>query len=254
MTKASNSLPENGISINKYISSRGVCSRREADRMLEKGQVTLNGKIAKKGNRVIDGDQVAIKGKLLPTRNTNKPVYILLNKPQGIVSTTSSKDPNNVIEYIDFPERIFPIGRLDKDSEGLLLLTNDGDIVNKILRASNAHEKEYLVTVNKPVEENFLYHMRKGVPILDTITLPAKVTQVGKNSFKIILTQGLNRQIRRMCEQLGYEVRRLKRIRIMHITDEKLEVGTWRHLRPSELKKLSRATEDSTKNPKEYPK
>ncbi len=237
-----------GISINKYISSRGICSRREADRMLERGQVTLNGKPAQKGNRVLPGDQVAIKGKLLAQQNTNKPVYILLNKPKGIVSTTSTKDPNNVIEYIDFPERIFPIGRLDKDSEGLLLLTNDGDIVNKVLRSSNQHEKEYQVTVDKKIDPNFLHHMRKGVPILDTITLPAQVTQTGPRSFTIILTQGLNRQIRRMCEQLGYQVRQLRRVRIMHIEDDQLQTGTWRHLRPSELRKLLQATEHSQQN------
>ncbi len=241
-------MPENGISINKYISSRGICSRREADRMLEKGKIQLNGKVAKKGNRVMPGDKVAVNGKLLRQQNTNKPYYLLLNKPQGIVSTTSKKDPNNVVDYIDFSERIFPIGRLDKDSEGLLLLTNDGDIVNKILRSSNEHEKEYQVTVDRPVDENFLHHMRKGVPILDTITLPAQVTQTGKHSFSIVLTQGLNRQIRRMCEQLGYQVRSLKRVRIMHISDDRLEVGTWRHLRPSELKKLIRATADSDNN------
>ncbi len=241
---------DNGVSINKYISSRGICSRREADKMIEKGRIKINGKVAQKGNRVFDGDKVAINGKLLPQQNKKKPIYLLFNKPKGVVCTTSKKDENNIIDFLDFPVRIFPIGRLDKDSTGLLLLTNDGDIVNKILRASNKHEKEYEVTVNKRIDENFLHHMAKGVPILNTITLPAKVRPLGKNSFSIVLTQGLNRQIRRMCEQLGYEVEELKRTRIMHIEDPKLAEGKYRPLHPSEFKKLMAATEHSVKYPK----
>ncbi len=247
MSKDSAPLPDDGISINKYISSRGICSRREADRLLESGKVQLNGKTARKGNRVYAGDQVSLNGKLLKQNNQVKPIYLLLNKPKGIVCTTSKKDKNNIIDFVGLPVRIFPIGRLDKDSTGLILLTNDGDIVNKILRASNEHEKEYEVTVDKEVDDNFLHHMAKGVPILGTITNPAEVKKTGKNSFTITLTQGLNRQIRRMCEQLGYQVEDLKRTRIMHITDPTLAEGKYRPLHPSEYKKLMRATEKSMK-------
>ncbi len=196
------------------------------------------------------GDKVSVRGKLLPQETKVKPIYLLFNKPKGVVCTTSKKDKNNIIDFLEFPVRIFPIGRLDKDSTGLLLLTNDGDIVNKILRASNKHEKEYEVVVNKNIDENFLHHMAKGVPILGTITLPAKVQRTGRNSFTITLTQGLNRQIRRMCEQLGYEVESLHRSRIMHITDPKLAEGKYRPLHPGEFKRLMAATQHSVKYPK----
>ncbi len=250
MSREEQPFPESGISLNKYISSQGICSRREADKLIEKGRVKINDKIAQKGNRVMEGDKVSINDKLLPQKSKKKPIYLLFNKPKGVVCTTSKKDKNNIIDFLDFPVRIFPIGRLDKDSTGLILLTNDGDIVNKILRSSNEHEKEYEVTVNKNIDDNFLHHMAKGVPILGTITLPAKVKKTGKNSFSIVLTQGLNRQIRRMCEQLGYRVEDLKRTRIMHITDPKLAEGKYRPLHPSEFKKLMSATEHSIKYPK----
>lgn len=231
---------QSSISLNKYISSTGVCSRREADKWIEAGRVKINGKVAKKGNRVERGDNVFIDGKPMRDNPTRK-VYILLNKPPGITSTTDLKDKDNIIDFVGHRDRIFPIGRLDKASSGLILLTNDGDIVNKILREENDHQKEYIVTVNKPVTDEFLKKMETGVPILGTVTKPAIVEKRGKFIFKIILTQGLNRQIRRMCEHLGYEVRTLKRIRIMHIKIGTLKVGHWRNLTKKELKELQQA-------------
>ena len=227
----------NSTSLNKYIANSGLCSRREADAIIAEGRVTLNGEVARPGNRVEAGDQVLLDGKPLRGKRP-EPVYLLYNKPRGIVCTTDRRERHNVIDAIDYPERIFPVGRLDKDSQGLLLLTNNGDIVNKILRAGNAHEKEYVVTVDQPISRDFLVNMRAGVPILDTVTKRADVRQVNKKTFKIILTQGLNRQIRRMCEHLGYEVRHLKRVRIMHLKLGDLKVGEYRKFTRREYKQL----------------
>lgn len=222
--------------LNKFISDTGFCSRREADKFIENGQVTVNGAVAPVGLKVSDNDIVLIDGK--PLKAKPKRVYMAYHKPVGITCTTERHIHGNIIDAIRYPERIFPIGRLDKPSEGLIFLTNDGDIVNKILRAGNAHEKEYVVTVNKPITERFIRQMSSGVPILDTITLPCTVTQKSKQSFSIILTQGLNRQIRRMCEYLGYEVQTLKRTRIMHIRVAGLKPGQWRLLDDIEIRML----------------
>jgi 23S rRNA pseudouridine2604 synthase len=224
------------VSLNKFIASTGRCSRREADRLIEAGRVLLNGDIAQRGNRVEPGDVVLLDGEEL----TQKPqaVYLALNKPPGITCTTDQRDPTNIIDYLNYPERIFPIGRLDKASTGLLLLTNDGDIVNKILRVENAHEKEYIVTVNKNINAAFLRKMAAGVPILGTVTKRCEVQKINARTFRIILTQGLNRQIRRMCEFLGYEVRTLKRIRIMNVRLDKQPEGELRELREDELEVL----------------
>ena len=230
------------ISLNKYISSTGVCSRREADKWIDSGRVKLNGVIAQKGNRVFPGDEVLVDGKALKSKS--KAIYIALNKPPGITSTTDLKDKDNIIDFIGHPERIFPIGRLDKASTGLILLTNDGDIVNQILRQENNHEKEYIVTLNKPINQRFVERMQKGIPILGTITKPCTVEQLGPKKFKIILTQGLNRQIRRMCEYLGYKVFTLKRIRIMNIHLGKLKSGQWRNLEKEELAQLKSMLKD----------
>ncbi len=241
MSKASSP----SININKYISSTGICSRREADRIIMNGRVRINGKVAQLGNRVQEGDQVTLDNKLLKHRAEK--VYIAHYKPKGIVSTTDSKERKNIIKYIGFPQRIFPIGRLDKDSEGLILLTNDGDIVNKILRAGNRHQKEYLVWVDKPLNQNFVQKMEGGIPILGKITKKCKVEITGPNSFRIILMEGMNRQIRRMCSYLGYEVTRLKRIRIMNIDLKGLEYGKWRELQPSEIRTLESQLQHSSK-------
>ncbi|MBT2620192.1 MULTISPECIES: 23S rRNA pseudouridine(2604) synthase RluF [Chryseobacterium] len=232
--------------INKYLSEVGFCSRRAADKLLEEGRIKINGKIPELGTKVSDEDVVEVDGK--PIRESEeKPVYIAFNKPVGIVCTTDAKrEKNNIVDYINHPKRIFPIGRLDKPSEGLILLTNDGDIVNKILRARNNHEKEYLVRVDKPVNPRFLDKMRNGVPILDTVTKKCEVEKVDDMTFRIILTQGLNRQIRRMCEYLGYEVKKLKRIRIMNIKLD-LPMGKWRDLTDEELAELNMLLEDSSK-------
>ena len=198
--------------INKYLSEVGYCSRRAADQLIEEGKVTINGKVPEMGTKVEDGDEVRVNGKLLAVPAKQKHVYLAFNKPVGIVCTTDTRvEPDNIIDYINYPKRIFPIGRLDKPSEGLIFLTNDGDIVNKILRARNNHEKEYIVTVNQPITKDFITKMRSGVPILDTVTKKCVVKQLGPKKFKIILTQGLNRQIRRMCEYLGYRVRTFKK-------------------------------------------
>ncbi len=234
---------ENGISLNRLLSQSGICSRREADEWIEAGRVSINGSVARKGNRAMQGDIVLLDGKPLPAQP--KTVYILLHKPRGIVCTGDERVKNNVIDFLQYKERVFYVGRLDKDSEGLLLLTNDGDIVNKVLRAANAHEKEYLVDVDKPLSANFLRQMSQGVPILDTITRPCLVEQTERAQFRITLTQGLNRQIRRMCERLGYEVQRLRRVRIMHLYIEGLQRGSWRYLTEDEIELLQQSTAQS---------
>ena len=232
--------------INKYLSEAGYCSRRAADKLIEAGRVTINGAVPQIGTKIVDGDVVRVDG-MLVSPPKDKPVYIAFNKPVGIVCTTDTRvEKDNIIDYIKFHKRIFPIGRLDKPSEGLIFLTNDGDIVNKILRARNNHEKEYLVSVDKPITKAFVTQMSAGVPILDTVTKPCTVTQTGRFEFKIILTQGLNRQIRRMCEYLGYNVNTLKRIRIMNVKLD-LGIGKWRYLKPEEIAKINELTEASAK-------
>tara|TARA_B100001093_G_scaffold520524_1_gene617659 strand:+ start:6798 stop:7511 length:714 start_codon:yes stop_codon:yes gene_type:complete len=234
------------VRINKYLSEIGFCSRREADKLLEKGRITINGRIPELGTKVNKGDVVAVDGELVGVRK-KKHVYIVLNKPKGIVCTTDRRsEKDNIIDFIGHKERIFPIGRLDKLSEGLLLLTSDGDIVNKILRARNNHEKEYIVHVHQPINHEFISRMRNGLPILGTKTKKCFVEQISPQSFRIILTQGLNRQIRRMCEFLDYRVTKLKRIRIMNI-HLNLEVGQWRDLTKDELTELIKLCEHSSK-------
>ena len=235
---------ENGVRINKYLGDAGVCSRREADKYIEQGKVTIDGKVAEMGSRVFPGQKVTFNGKEL--KKQEEQVLIAFYKPVGIVCTTDTREPDNVIDFLNYGKRIYPIGRLDKDSEGLLLLTNDGDIVNKILRAGNHHEKEYLVTVNKPITPEFLKGMAGGVPILDTVTKPCKIEPTGKCSFKIILTQGLNRQIRRMCEYFDYRVLSLKRVRIMHIQLGHFKPGTYRNLSAGELERLQNVLKNSS--------
>ena len=233
--------------INKYLSEVGYCSRREADRLILEGKVTINGKIPNIGSKVGESDQVEVKGQIIEKSSGQRNIYLAFNKPVGIVCTTDRKvEPNNVIDFIKFPKRIFPIGRLDKPSEGLIFLTNDGDIVNKILRARNNHEKEYIVSVNRPINSDFIQSMSNGVEILDTITKNCFVKQLGPKKFKIILTQGLNRQIRRMCESLGYRVMSLKRVRIMNI---KLDIptGKYREFTKKELLDLKRLLKKSSK-------
>lgn len=225
-----------GIRLNKYIASSGLCSRREADTLIENGKVTVNGEVAVQGTKVNEDDVVLVNGrKITPDDDM---IYIAFNKPLGVTCTTDKRDPSNIIDYIGYSERIFPVGRLDKNSSGLILLTNDGSIVNKLLRAENGHEKEYLVTVNHPYDKDFVRSMEKGVPVLGQLTLPCKLKPCGEKSFKIILHQGLNRQIRRMCEYLGYKVTRLKRIRFMNIELGDLETGKWRYLTAAEKKEL----------------
>ncbi len=231
-------MQKDSISLNKYISGTGISSRREADKWIEAGRVSLNGAIARKGNRVFEGDEVKVDGKLLKPKPDL--VYIALNKPPGITCTTDRKDRDNIIDFVNYPKRIFPIGRLDKASSGLILLTNDGDIVNKILRVENNHEKEYIVKVHRPVTDAFLYKMGNGVPILGTRTNKCVVEKKGKFLFKIILTQGLNRQIRRMCEYFDYDVVTLKRVRIMNIHLGRLPVGKWREVTEEEFKELQK--------------
>lgn len=234
------------IRINKYLTEVGYCSRRAADILISEGRVTINGVVPEMGTKITTDDEVRVDGDLI-SKPKSKTIYIAFNKPVGIVCTTDTKaEKNNIIDFINYPKRIFPIGRLDKYSEGLIFLTSNGDIVNKILRARNNHEKEYLVTVNKPVTSVFIQKMSKGVPILDTITRKCHVEQTGKCEFKIILTQGLNRQIRRMCEYLNYDVVKLKRIRIMNIRLD-VPVGKWRYLTDSELKEINRLVSSSSK-------
>ena len=233
------------ISLNKYISDSGFCSRREADKYIEECRVTINGKDAHKGNRVQEGDDVRIDGE--PLRKKKTAVYILLNKPKGVTCTTDTTDKSNIISFMNYKTRIFPIGRLDKLSEGLIFLTNDGDIVNKILRAGNGHEKEYAVTVDKPIDQAFINQMRNGVKILGTVTKKCFVKQEGDLRFRIILTQGLNRQIRRMCETLGYRVTSLKRTRIMNITLGGLAPGKWRYFTLAEINAIQEMVKNSSK-------
>ncbi|MCL6606175.1 MAG: 23S rRNA pseudouridine(2604) synthase RluF [Paenibacillus sp.] len=222
--------------INKFISDTGYCSRREADKLVEAGRVTINGEQAVLGSQAVPGDDVRIDGQALETES--KTVYIALNKPTGITSTTEEHIRGNIVDFVGHHERIFPIGRLDKDSEGLILLTNDGDIVNKVLRAEGQHEKEYVVTVDRPITSSFLAGMSTGVKIMGEKTLPCEVTRMTDRVFRIILTEGKNRQIRRMCSAFGYEVRKLQRIRIMNIRLGALQMGEWRDLTPEEKKEL----------------
>ena len=234
--------------INKFLSEVGHCSRRRADRLIEEGKITINGKIPEKGTKVEEGDQVEVEGQRIEKVTKQKNIYLAFNKPVGIVCTTNrGVEPDNIIDFIKYPKRIFPVGRLDKPSEGLIFLTNDGDIVNKILRARNNHEKEYIVSVNRPINKEFIQNMSNGVEILETITKNCFVKKLGSKKFKIILKQGLNRQIRRMCESLGYRVQSLKRVRIMNI---KLDVpkGTYREFTKKEILELNRLLENSSKN------
>ncbi|USE71469.1 23S rRNA pseudouridine(2604) synthase RluF [Pseudoalteromonas maricaloris] len=231
--------------LNKYISETGFCSRREADDLIASGRVKVNGILPEMGTKVSDADTIIIDGK--PLKAKPKAVFIAYNKPVGVTCTTERKIRSNIVSAINYPERIFPIGRLDRPSEGLIFLTNQGDMVNKILRAGNNHEKEYEVVVDRPIDERFVKRMSSGVPILGTVTKPCKVRKTGAKSFTIVLTQGLNRQIRRMCEYLGFEVTHLKRIRIMNIDLTGLSSGKWRHLNENEMRAINHATESSSK-------
>lgn len=231
--------------LNKYISETGYCSRREADRLIEEGRVAINGAEAVMGTKVGPDDEVRIDGRLIKEK-TGKHVYLAFNKPVGIECTTNQEVRDNIIDYINYPKRIFPIGRLDKASEGLIFLTDDGDIVNKILRARNNHEKEYIVTVDKPITDRFIQRMGSGIPILDTVTRKCEVQKISNTIFRIVLTQGLNRQIRRMCEYLGYEVKALKRIRIINISLD-VPLGRYRELTAAEIKELNTLVEPSGK-------
>lgn len=235
------------IRINKFLSDAGICSRREADSHIKAGEVHIDGEIAKIGSVVLPGQIVTFRGK--PIKKEEKLVLLAFHKPLGIVCTTDRKEPNNIIDFINYGSRIYPVGRLDKDSEGLILLTNDGNIVNKILRAGNNHEKEYIVTVNKTITAEFLKSMSSGVPILGTVTKPCVAEAIDKKTFRILLTQGLNRQIRRMCEQLGYNVTKLQRIRIMNINLGRLKEGGYRNLTDWELKDLNLLIQDSSNAP-----
>lgn len=230
-------MNQDSTSLNKYISMTGICSRREADQWIDAGRVKINGEVAQKGNRVFAGDQVTIDDK--PLKNHVDKVYLALHKPPGITCTTDRRDRDNIVDFVRHPKRIFPIGRLDKASSGLILMTNDGDIVNQILREENNHEKEYIVKVDRPISKRFVERMSNGIPILGTTTKKCIVEPKSKTLFRIILTQGLNRQIRRMCEYLGYEVLTLKRIRIMNIHLDRLPVGQWRDLTEEELEELN---------------
>ncbi len=232
--------------INKYLSEVGYCSRRAADKLLDQGRITINGKVPEMGTKVAVGDIVKVDGELI-TEPKKQSVYLAFNKPIGIVCTTDTRvEKDNIIDFINYPKRIFPIGRLDKPSEGLIFLTNDGDIVNKILRARNHHEKEYIVTVDKPITSTFITKMSNGIPILNTVTRKCVVEEISKYQFKIILTQGLNRQIRRMCEYLGYDVKKLKRTRIMNIKLD-VPIGKWRDITSDELNEIKRLVYDSSK-------
>ncbi|USD64630.1 23S rRNA pseudouridine(2604) synthase RluF [Vibrio sp. SCSIO 43136] len=232
------------VRLNKFISDTGFCSRREADKLIEQGRVTINGSLPEMGVKVTDTDEVLVDGK--PLRGKEKPIYIALNKPVGITCTTERHVEGNIVDFVGHRKRIFPIGRLDKPSDGLIFLTNDGDIVNKILRAGNSHEKEYVVRVDKPITDEFIDKMASGVEILDTVTLPCQVTKETKFSFRIVLTQGLNRQIRRMCEALGYDVFKLRRVRIMNISIDGIQNGKWRYLTDAEVAEIHRMCESSS--------
>lgn len=235
------------LRLNKFLSEAGVCSRREADRLIEAGRVTVDGKKAETGMKITPGQEVRVDQKLV--KPEEEMIVLAVNKPRGIVCTEEKREPDNIIRFLNYPTRITYAGRLDKDSEGLLLMTNNGDIINKMMRAGNYHEKEYLVTVDKPVTEEFLQHMARGVPILDTVTRPCQVKKEGKKTFRIVLTQGLNRQIRRMCEALGYKVVTLKRVRIMQIRLGDLKPGQYRPLTEQELASLDRMLEHSSNMP-----
>lgn len=240
-------MKENQLTrINKFLSEAGFCSRREADKLIEKGRVLVNGEVPQMGTKIGLNDEVRVDNKII-TKDQESPVYLAFNKPVGIVCTTDTRvEKNNIIDYINYPSRIFPIGRLDKPSDGLILLTNDGDIVNKILRARNNHEKEYIVTVNQPISTDFISAMSNGIPILDTVTKKCKVEKLTRFKFRIVLTQGLNRQIRRMCEYLDYDVIQLRRTRIMNINLD-TRSGEWRHLTALELKELNALISSSSK-------
>lgn len=235
------------LRLNKAISDTGFCSRREADRVIEEGRVTINGRTGVLGDRVTSQDDIRVDGRRIKFKNQDEAVYIAFNKPRGITCTTERHIQGNIIDYIRHPKRIFPIGRLDKPSEGLIFLTSNGDIVNKILRAGNNHEKEYIVTVNKPITPEFIKKMGNGVPVLDTVTAKCFIKKESDYVFKIILTQGLNRQIRRMCEYLNYEVTKLKRTRIMNISLNNIPLGKWRNLTREELAEIMRMVESSSK-------
>lgn len=242
--------PNDGsISLNKFISDTGYCSRREADRLIEQGRVFLNSKPARTGNRYLPGDEVEVDGSLITQAHVKKtkPVYLAFNKPTGVTCTTDEKIAGNIITFINYPKRIFPIGRLDKDSEGLIFLTNNGDIVNKILRAGNEHEKEYIVRVDKTVTPFFTDKMSQGIPLLGTVTQPCRVKKMGTHVFSIVLTQGLNRQIRRMCDYMDYKVTALKRTRIMNISLDKIPLGKWRYLSEPEVAELQTLVSSSLK-------
>jgi 23S rRNA pseudouridine2604 synthase len=240
-------MSDNKVRINKYLTEIGFCSRRAADKLIQESRVTINGKVPELGTKIGEGDIVAVDGKIVSEVEQKQNIYLAFNKPPGIVCTTDTKrEKDNIIDYINYPERIFPIGRLDKASEGLIFLTNDGDIVNKILRARNNHEKEYVVTVNKPIDGRFVERMSNGIPILGQVTRKCYVEQLGPKKFKIILTQGLNRQIRRMCEYLGYRVRTLKRVRIMNIALD-VPIGKYREFTEDELKELNSLLSSSKK-------
>ncbi|RYG08834.1 MAG: 23S rRNA pseudouridine(2604) synthase RluF [Chitinophagaceae bacterium] len=240
--------------LNKFISESGLCSRREADRFIEKGTVFINGKRAKIGDQVLAGDRVMVNGHNIEPKEESNFILLAFNKPVGITSTTESNVKDNIVDYVNHSERIFPIGRLDKDSSGLIFLTNNGDIVNKILRAGNKHEKEYVVTVNKPITEDFIFEMSNGVPILGVNTRKCKVRQIGPFVFNIILIQGLNRQIRRMCEHFGYEVTKLERTRIMNINLKGIPTGEFRELTEEELNSIMKSVEKSTSEAASKPK
>lgn len=234
------------IRLNKFLSEAGICSRREADRLIESGQVTVDGKRAETGMKVTEANVVHVGKKEVKPKGKDEMVLLAVNKPVGIVCTEEKREKNNIIDFLKYPTRITYIGRLDKDSEGLILMTNNGDIINKMMRAGNEHEKEYKVTVDKPITDEFIEKMASGVPILDTITRKCKVEKIGKYTFRIILTQGLNRQIRRMCEYLGYKVTRLQRLRVMNIELGNLKPGTYRHVSEEEIKELYELIKDSS--------
>lgn len=238
-----------GVRINKYLSEAGVCSRREADRRIENGEIRIDERIAVAGDKVLPGQKVFFLGKEITKEE--EMILLVMNKPVGIVCTAEKKEKNNVIDYLNYPKRVYPVGRLDKDSEGLLLLTNNGDIVNKMMRAGNRHEKEYIVTVNRPISESFIRGMAGGVPLVEinATTRKCKVEQIGKRQFRIILTQGLNRQIRRMCQYFGYRVEKLVRVRIMNIRLGDLKPGEYREITPEEYRKLQLLIADSSNQP-----
>jgi 23S rRNA pseudouridine2604 synthase len=238
-------MEQEGVRINKFLSEVGYCSRREADKLLEQGRITINGQLPELGTKVLPNDEVRVNGKLITEKEEPK-IYLAVNKPVGIECTTNQSVRGNIVDFVNYPERIFPVGRLDKDSEGLIIMTNDGDIVNKILRARNNHEKEYIVTVDRPITDRFITRMGNGVPILDTITKECRVERISKTTFRIFLTQGLNRQIRRMCEYFDYQVVALKRIRIMNISLD-VPVGKYREISKTEMDELNRLIGESTK-------